>query len=42
MLDDSELEISGDETTVELNLALVKVKHTVKRDKRSETDENEG
>ena len=39
ILDDSALEISGDETTVELNLAMVKVKHTVKRDKRSKNGE---
>jgi len=34
VLDDNALEISGDETTIELNLALMKVKHTIKREKR--------
>jgi len=35
ILDDNMLEVAGDETTVEFNLALFKVKHTVKRKKRS-------
>jgi len=33
VLDDNNLEITGDETTIELNLAIMKVKHTVKRGK---------
>ena len=34
VLDDNLLEVSGDETTIELNLAVMKIKHTVKREKR--------
>ena len=34
ILDDNILEVTGDETTFELNLALMKLKHTIKRDKR--------
>ena len=34
ILDDNALYVSGDETTIELNLALLKVKHTTKREKR--------
>ena len=34
ILDDDALEVSGDETTLEINLAFMKIKHTVKRDKR--------
>jgi hypothetical protein len=34
ILDDDELEVSGDETTIEFDLAFVKLKHTVKRSKR--------
>ena len=34
ILDDNILEVSGDETTFELNLAIMKIKHTIKRDKR--------
>jgi len=34
VLDDNSLEVTGDETTIELNLAIMKIKHTVKRDKR--------
>ena len=33
VLDDTALEISGDETTIEINLAVMKIKHTVKREK---------
>jgi len=36
IIDDNSLEVSGDETTIELDLALVKVKHTRKREKRKE------
>ena len=36
ILDDNVLEVSGDETTFEINLAVMKVKHTVKREKRRE------
>ena len=31
---DDELGLSGTETTIELNFALVKIKHTIKRDKK--------
>jgi hypothetical protein len=31
---DDALEVSGDETTIEIDLAFVKLKHTVKRNKR--------
>ena len=34
VLDDHLLEVSGDETTIELNLAVMKIKHTVKREKK--------
>ncbi|MDR2590181.1 MAG: ORF6N domain-containing protein [Oscillospiraceae bacterium] len=34
VLDDNSLEISGDETTIEFNFALMKFKHTTKREKR--------
>ena len=34
VLDDNALDVSGDETTIEINLAIMKVKHTIKRDKR--------
>ncbi|MDR2590182.1 MAG: ORF6N domain-containing protein [Oscillospiraceae bacterium] len=34
ILDDNSLEISGDETTIEFNFALMKFKHTTKREKR--------
>lgn len=34
ILDDNVLEVSGDETTIEVNLAVMKLKHTVKREKR--------
>ena len=34
VLDDNSLEVSADETTIELNLAIVKIKHTTKREKR--------
>ena len=33
VLEDNTLQVSGDETTIELNLALLKIKHTVKRGK---------
>ena len=35
MLDDDALEVSEDETTLELNLAFMKLKRTVKRSKKS-------
>jgi hypothetical protein len=35
IFDDNALEVSGDETTIEINLALVKFKHTVKRGKKT-------
>ena len=34
ILDDNSLEITGDETTIEFNLAIMKIKHTTKRDRR--------
>jgi len=34
VLDDSILEVSGDETTIEVNLAIMKITHTTKREKR--------
>jgi len=34
VLEDNTLQVSGDETTIELNLALLKIKHTVKRGKK--------
>ena len=34
VLDDNTLEVSGDETTIELNLMAVKIKHTIKREKK--------
>jgi len=34
ILDENTLEVTGDETTIELNLAVMKIKHTVKRGKR--------
>jgi hypothetical protein len=35
VLDDDALEVSGDETTIEINFAIMKIKHTIKRSKRS-------
>ena len=34
VLDDDALEVSGDETTIEINFAIMKIKHTVKRSKK--------
>ena len=34
VLDDNALEVTEDETTIEINLALMKIKHSVKRGKR--------
>jgi len=34
VLGDNALEVSGDETTIEINLAIMKIKHTIKRNKR--------
>jgi len=34
ILDYNSLEVKGDETTIEFNLALMKIKHTTKREKR--------
>ena len=31
---DSDLEVSGEETTIEINFAIMKIKHTVKRSKK--------
>ena len=33
VLDDNMLEVSADETTIEINLAVMKIKHTIKREK---------
>jgi len=33
VLDDNAMEKSGDETTIELNLAMLKIKHTIKRER---------
>jgi hypothetical protein len=35
ILDDSALEVSGDETTIEINFAVMKIRHTVKREKKA-------
>jgi len=37
VLEDNTLHVSGDETTIELNLALLKIKHTIKRGKKPRT-----
>jgi hypothetical protein len=34
VIDDNILEISGDEISLEVNLAIMKIKHTIKREKR--------
>jgi len=34
VLDDNIMEVSGDETTIEVNLAIMKITHTTKREKR--------
>ena len=34
IIDDNTLDVTGDETTIEVNLAFVKIKHTIKRGKR--------
>ena len=34
IIDDNVLEVTGDETTIELNLAVMKIKHTIKREKK--------
>jgi hypothetical protein len=31
---DNNLEVTGSETSVEINLAMVKIKHTVKKEKK--------
>ena len=38
VLDDNVLEVTSDETTVELNFAIMKIKHTTKREKRQKQD----
>jgi hypothetical protein len=35
IFDDNALEVSGDGTIIEINLAVVKFKHTVKRGKKT-------
>jgi len=37
ILDDNTLDVIGDETTIEFNLAVMKVKHTIKRGKREKS-----
>jgi hypothetical protein len=32
---DNDLEVSGEETTIEINFAIMKIKHTVKRNKQT-------
>jgi phage regulator Rha-like protein len=39
IIDDNILEVTGDETTFELDLAIVKIKRTVKRDKQNKKSE---
>lgn len=34
---DDDLEVSGEETTIEINFAIMKIKHTIKRNKRKAT-----
>jgi hypothetical protein len=34
IIDDNILEVTGDETTIELNLAVMKIKHTIKRSRK--------
>jgi hypothetical protein len=34
IIDDNTLEVTGDETTIELNFAIMKVKHMIKRGKK--------
>jgi len=36
IIDDNMLEVSGTETSIEINLAVMKIKHTVKREKPKE------
>jgi len=38
IMDDHAFEVAGDETTFELDLALVKIKRTIKRNKRKKAD----
>ena len=42
ILDSGALEVTGDETTIEMNLAFVKVKRTIKREKRQGQDAESG
>jgi len=35
VLDDNVMEVTGDETTIEVNFAVMKIKHTIKREKRT-------
>jgi hypothetical protein len=37
IFDDDALEVSGDETTIELNFALLKFKHTTKRSRKQKS-----
>ena len=42
ILDSGALDVTGDETTIEMNLAFVKVKRTIKREKRQEQGTESG
>ena len=42
ILDDGALEVTEAETTIEINLAIMKVKHTIKREKRQGHDTESG
>jgi phage regulator Rha-like protein len=37
VLDDDALEVSGDETTIEINFAIMKIKHTIRRGRRGKS-----
>jgi phage regulator Rha-like protein len=37
IIDDNAFEVTGDETTIELNFAILKVKHTIRRTPRSQS-----
>ncbi|MDR3280133.1 MAG: ORF6N domain-containing protein [Synergistaceae bacterium] len=39
VLDDDALEVSGDETTIEINFAIMKIKHTIKRSKKTKQEQ---
>lgn len=39
---DNDLEVAGEETTIEINFAIMKIKHTIKRDKRGKSTRKSG